>query len=320
MRSLIYFYLIGMILIIYSCTDNKSSTVKLATPDNNIGEMILIPAGEFIMGSNRTDTEGLKEKYGFIKSLFLDEHPQHKVGLKDYYLDKYEVTNIQYKEFVLATKRKIPKYWSQNGYNLSDQKLQKFPLPELRKLAVNVYRLDMDTNIMSKEEILSALKKKKISLDKFPVGEVSWQAATAYCQWAHKRLPTEAEWEKAARGDNGREYPWGNEWDTTLANIGNNTQWENGIAPVGSYKNGNSPYQINDMAGNVWEWVADYYLPYANSTHRNKYFGIKHRIIRGGGGGLGHYSMSILYRGANRQHAPPAMTSRDIGFRCAKQS
>jgi iron(II)-dependent oxidoreductase len=163
-------------------------------------EMILIPAGEFIMGSPEGEGEN-------------DERPQHTVFLDAFYIDKYEVTNFQYKQFMDATGHGAPADWNNEKYNQPNQ----------------------------------------------PVVGVTWHDAVAYAKWAGKRLPTEAEWEKAARGADGRIYPWGNEWDSSKCNSGVGGDGYQYTAPVGSFSDGASPYGVLDMSGNVWEWCADWY-------------------------------------------------------------
>jgi formylglycine-generating enzyme required for sulfatase activity len=157
-------------------------------------------------------------------------------------------------------------------------------------------------------------------LDKLPVGGINWFDAREFCQWRGARLPTEAEWEKAARGPDGLEYPWGNEWNPQTTNTGDDGEWEEGIVPAGSYAHNKSPYGVYDMSGNVWEWVDDWYEPYPNSTYQSEMFGRKKRVIRGGGGGIGHYAISYFFRGATRQFSEPEMESDDVGFRCAKDA
>jgi formylglycine-generating enzyme required for sulfatase activity len=171
---------------------------------------------------------------------------------------------------------------------------------------------------MDKPSLIKAMLDRQKQLDNLPASGVNWFDAKKYCLWRSARLPTEAEWEKAARGPDGLEYPWGNNWDPAITNTGEDSDWEGGIAPVGSYRKNKSVYGIYDLSGNVWEWVNDWYEPYPGSDFKSEAFGKKVRVIRGGGGGDGHYAISYFFRGATRQFSEPEMESDDVGFRCAK--
>jgi formylglycine-generating enzyme required for sulfatase activity len=279
--------------------------------------MVLVPAGEFIMGSEKTDTEGIEQQYGFSAPIYLDEHPQHKAYLPAFKIDMYEVSNKQFKTFILVTDRALPYEWGHNGYGLTMAEAQKMDLERLRSIGADDFKLDMDTTKMSRDALMAVMQQEQAKRDPFPVTGISWHYADAYCRWRGHRLPTEAEWEKAARGSEGFEFPWGNDWNAALANTGDDSDWEDGIAPVGSYPNNKSPYGAFDMAGNVWEWVSDWYHPYPGSTYQSENFGTTMKVIRGGGGGIGHYALSYFFRGATRQFAEPAMAGEDVGFRCA---
>lgn len=164
--------------------------------------------------------------------------------------------------------------------------------------------------------------------DTHPAIMVSWEDAEAYCRWAEKQLPTEAQWEKAARGDDGRQYPWGNDAITGKRANYCDAQWEYAwqdkgqddgygyTAPVGWYPAGKSPYGLEDMAGNVWEWVQDWYDAgyYQRSPERNPVNDTpgQLRVLRGGS--WANYPANA--RVARRYGNAPGAHNLDVGFRC----
>lgn len=245
-------------------------------------EMVHIPPGEFIMGTDKVDSEGLTYEAGIIKPLYVDERPEHKVHLDGYYIDKFEVTNIQYKKFVDKTGHKAPPIWNGNMY------------PQ--------------------------------GTENHPVVTVSWQDAADYCKWAGKRLPTEAEWEKAARGTDSREYSWGNEFSFDKANLTEASHLVGNPLPVGSFKEDKSPYGVFDMVGNVHEWTSTPYGPYPGNNYDSPDFKRGYTVIRGNSwAGVGHYPeefypkiCAAFSRVSHRYYARPNMILNDTGFRCAK--
>lgn len=279
--------------------------------------MVLVPAGPFIMGSNKRDTEGLQARYGFEKPLYVNEHPAHRVVLPAFYIDRFEVTNAEFKEFVRRTAYPELPGWIQNGYNVYDEKLRSAHVSNLRWIARDYFQIDRDPERMDKEALLAALFEIQRHRDRLPVTGVTWYDADNYCRWRGKRLPTEAEWEKAARGTDGREFPWGDEWRPDWTNTGALAEGPEAVMPVGSFPQDRSPYGVMDLGGNVSEWVADRYAPYPGSDLVLAPGEHAHRVVKGGGAGVGHYSLSVFFRSARRAHADPGRRSTDVGFRCA---
>ena len=216
-----------------------------------------------------------------------DERPIHTVYVDAFYIDTYEVTNAQYRRFVQATGHRAPEGFGYvNGEWLSGFK------PWL-------------------DESLNG--------DDQPVVCVSWADAKAYCEWAGKRLPTEAEWEKAARGGLvGKKFPWGDEDpDDTQCNFVDRNA-DDGTSPVGSFTpNGHG---LHDMAGNVWEWCSDWYDPgyYSESPKENPTgpSSGSSRVLRGGSWNLNSYYMRVSFRFPG----VPKYSNNFVGFRCAKDA
>ena len=214
------------------------------------------------------------------ESCKIDEQPLHTVYLDAYYIDKYEVTNARYEACVNTGGCTAPQgvdSWTRSPY-----------------YGTSTYA-------------------------DYPVVYVTWHQASAFCAWAGKRLPTEAEWEKAARGSSDtRAYPWGNDMsDCTKLNYGSSSSCVGDTSRVGSYPSGVSPYGVMDMAGNVWEWVNDWYSDnyYSVSSSNNPPGPVTgtSRVLRGGSWDGNDY----VVRSANRGSGHPVYRLNDLGFRCA---
>jgi eukaryotic-like serine/threonine-protein kinase len=251
-----------------------STPLPLVMKDKINKEMILVPAGEFIMGSDRGD---------------LNEKPGHIVYLDTYYIDKTEVTNSEYslctregtcQQPLLLTSRTRSKYYGDEQF------------------------------------------------DNYPVVNVDWGMAKTYCEWRDARLPTEAEWEKAARGESGSVYPWGDIFSCHKGNFddedkidpyfvpgGPNCDGYVDTSPVGSFPAGASPYGVLDMSGNVWEWVNSLTSPYPYNKNdgRESANSSNMRSIKGGA-----FTANDYYsRSSNRSSDIPIASDDTTGFRCA---
>jgi len=258
--------------------------------------LVYVPGGDFTMGSD--------------SSSFASERPVHTVSLDSYWIDRTEVTNFMFEAFVgqRAYQTDAEKSGSSNGYNPDTNK------SELTQGADWQHPLGPASNLTD--------------LSQHPVVHVSWNDAVAYCEWAGRRLPTEAEWEKAARGTDGRTFPWGSDFDGTRLNFADvrlGAFWGNSIfddgfqftSPVGIYPAGASPYGALDMSGNVWEWVNDwvdeaYYQSSPPSNPGGPASG-EYRIVRGGSWHDPEDGQRAAYRG----WAGPEDTDITLGFRCA---
>ena len=234
-----------------------STPLSTEITDDKGVSMVLIPAGEFTMGSPNGNN---------------DEKPAHTVYLNEFYIDKFEVTNASYRVCV------------EDGECEALTKSMRFTLAQY---------------------------------DQHPVAFIKWDQAGTYCQWRGGHLPTEAEWEKAARGINKLTYPWGDGFDCDRVNL---ATCVGDTVTVGSYEGGKSPYGSYDMAGNVWEWVEDWYseVYYTNSRVDNPTGADsgRMRVVRGGA-----WDSSYLdSRTYTRDGAYPSGVKDNIGFRCASDS
>jgi formylglycine-generating enzyme len=267
-------------------------------------EMVLIPPGDFWMGNTPEGLDSFRSyctrnpKVSACKdgAFERDELPRRRVTLDAFYLDRFEVTNALFEKFVKATGHRT--------------------LAEMERRGT-VWRLDgrrwqqahIDAPWRSPHGPGSSAE------PTHPVMQVSWHDAAAYCKWAGKRLPTEAEWEKAARGPDGRRYPWGDVWAPTRANGALTVKR---TTPVGSYPQGASPYGVHDLAGNVWEWVADWYAgDYYKTGPTHNPRGPKAGASRVARGGCWVNEPAGLET-PHRHSIDPNHSTNTIGFRCAK--
>lgn len=264
---------------------------------NYPGEMVYIPAGSFPMGNS--GSEGYS---------YLNELPQHTVQLSGYHIGKHEVTRGEYRQFMDAGGYSSPAYWSRAGWSWKGSRTE----PDYWAISQN----------------WGSPPGAFDQTDSHPVVGVTYHEAEAFCNWAGGHLPTEAQWEKAARwtGSHSNTYPWGDAWDPTKSN-----SWSDSLytgcqtAPVGSYPSGASPYGCLDMAGNVREWCLDWYQDkyqrdYYSQTPASGWAdpqgpsGGSSRVLRGGGWASSDYDSRCAYRFSGSSSA----TDYGVGFRMAR--
>jgi iron(II)-dependent oxidoreductase len=225
--------------------------------------MVFVPAGEFTMGSAGEE---------LARQADVDEFPQRRVWVDDFFIDVHEVTNAQYKAYLDSMKVEAPPKWIEGSYGIGE--------------------------------------------DGLPIVSITWDEAAAYARFVGKRLPTEAEWEKAARGTDGRAFPWGESFDRNRANNSDR------LMPIMSFPSGASPYGCLDMAGNAAEWVAGRYEAYPRGPEdvlppgipdRNEEFKKDRRVYRGGSWN----TFPKFLRCANRESTSPGKRWMYVGVRCA---
>ena len=267
--------------------------------------MVYVPAGYFLRGTTKARAEALSGQFG---DFFMVETPQRSIYLSAYYIDKFEVTNRQYGVFLDALK--------------GGERHSMHPDAPPDKDYTPTYWRDS-----------------RLNGPNHPVTAVDWYDAYAYCGWAGKALPTEAQWEKAARGPDGLTYPWGDTWQAGYSNNVESTfgypilgdrQWVLLLGnldldaltvftqPVGSFPQGVSPYGAHDMGGNLWEWVHDRYIKdyyHAAPSHdpSGPTAASPYRVLRGGCWSSHRGKIRTAYR----NYDLAADRHLEIGFRCA---
>jgi formylglycine-generating enzyme required for sulfatase activity len=286
------FMLFILVTLLASCSPGTAAPAPTAIPTPTTAPTITPTPDKPIGTKMQSNVDGMTQLYIPAGKFQMgtstiddwtgdDEFPLHEVYLDSFWMDKTEVTNAQYQNCVQAGACQVP------------------------------HSLSSETQISYYDNSAFA---------EYPVIQVDWEQANAYCKWAGRRLPTEAEWEKSARGITERLFPWeGDAKGPDFANYDIDDNWPNAdTSPVSSILPGASPYGVMDLAGNVYEWVADWYAadyyaqsPAANPTGPQSGTA---RVIRGGAWS----SDWVFVRTGSRLSFYPDLYSNDIGFRCAQ--
>lgn len=285
-RALYVFLLCMTIFFVSAGISSNSSESSVWAPiyrvDSHEIQQVKVPAGSFLRG---TKDISMFNSPPWVLPILGSEQPQHEVRItKDFWIDKIEVTNAAFQRFVDGGGYKSPEYWSISG-------LAWIEAQDGKALPVSCGHKE---------------------LPEFPRMCITWYEAEAYANWRGGRLPTEAEWEYAARGPESLIYPWGNEFDSALANVVGST----GPAPVGSYPGGASWVGAFDMSGNAMEWVQDWlsyeYYSLRESVDPQGPPNGRRKIEKGGWWG----SNPVVARGAYHHYEdPPRYQDHHIGFR-----
>ncbi len=261
------------------CSTPPKAVTKLSPIDGKV--MVRIPAGEFRIGTSAEQQTLLASLTGVRVGSLKDEAPQAALVLPEFYMDQTPVTNAEYKKFLDA--------------NLAQN------VPYVDDILVRAYDWDKTSRTFPAGQA------------NLPVVLATWNDAMAYCRWAGGRLPTEAEWEKAARGTDGRIWPWGNDWDESKIYPG---EPSTRLPQVGQSPAGASPYGALDMVGIIWQWTSslDKPYPYKPDDGREDAGAPGLRVTRGGAWDFG----TKVVRTTTRNAFDPAGASLSIGFRCAQ--
>jgi formylglycine-generating enzyme required for sulfatase activity len=285
-------------------------------------ELAYVPAGTFLMGSTYDEVLAVLDECNEIlgdcqDSWYSDEILQHPVTLDAFWIDMYEVNISQFAAYLDSISHEVEVVDDENVYHQGEL----------------IYDLictncDMYDDMITYEKGIFMVTP---GYENYPVVLVTWFGARNYCEWVGRRLPTEAEWEKAARGTNGQVFPWGDTLDTSVVNLDSELTLDDDtvactaggcdpflrMSPVGSFLGGVSPYGAYDMAGNVWEWVADWYgFDYYASSPEFNPTGPDTGELRARKGGSWDESNRGV-RAANRSGVAPEKNYTGMGFRCA---
>jgi len=239
-------------------------------------------------------------------------YPESRLGS-----ETNQMVRVPAGKFIMGSNTRLPDEGPQHTVNLAAFMIDQFEVTNAQ------YKQFIDATNRRSPEHFSNRTFPEGKAD-HPVTFVSWKDAHDYCAWAGKRLPTDEEWEKAARGTDGRMFPWGNEFSLNKANTPlrwKNLKQEGDTTPVGSFAAGASPYGVYDMSGNVWEWTDSWYKAYPGSKDRSENYGEQYKTLKGGSWwDCSFYQCGISAPTFNRAFFDTQVKNASFGFRCAKNA